>query len=586
LESAQAVTGVTLTELRSLVDKSMVQHTLPERFTLQELLRQYAAEALERSASLYDQAHDRHCAWFTAALKGYAAQFQTPVGDLAFKELVVEIENARAAWIWMVAHLQAERMAQAIYALGYFFSCTQRRQEGITLCNMAAEKLIPLLDSPLTFAEAAGTLAQIWTWQFLMSGLQDSNEADRLAGQCQALLDRAEEAGVDVRSERALFLLWRGCFARKIETIRETFARSRELYLELGDQGQAALPLVFWGETAASMGEYAEARQVLEQFLAEQTAQGRVTGLARAHNWLAWCAWSEGNLDEAEAWMQENLTLRETKGNSAAIAGGKAELAKIFVRQGKYAEAKALIEEGISFFDAEVDSSSCSHILFLAEAEVHLGLYAQAYQRALEIQSIVQDRMAGYHWAIAFSCYLTGLAELGLGESDHARHDLAESIRIFRERQFTPVILGWALSGLAYAERRLGNRQAAWEHLREAIGIGMDKDIFWVFIYVLPTAALLLADQGENAQAVELYALALRYAIISNSRWFEDVAGREIAALAASLPLEVAAAAQERGRRRDLQETALELLVEIERVRSQSTAIETANKASKHEIDN
>jgi hypothetical protein len=132
----------------------------------------------------------------------------------------------------------------------------------------------------------------------------------------------------------------------------------------------------------------------------------------------------------------------------------------------------------------------------------------------------------------------------------------------------------------------LGNRQAAWEHLREAIGIGMDKDIFWVFIYVLPTAALLLADQGENAQAVELYALALRYAIISNSRWFEDVAGREIAALAASLPLEVAAAAQERGRRRDLQETALELLVEIERVRSQSTAIETANKASKHEIDN
>jgi hypothetical protein len=49
---------------------------------------------------------------------------------------------------------------------------------------------------------------------------------------------------------------------------------------------------------------------------------------------------------------------------------------------------------------------------------------------------------------------------------------------------------------------------------------------------------------------------------VANSRWFEDLAGNEMAAAAAQLPPDVAAAAQERGRARDLWETVAELLAE------------------------
>ena len=73
----------------------------------------------------------------------------------------------------------------------------------------------------------------------------------------------------------------------------------------------------------------------------------------------------------------------------------------------------------------------------------------------------------------------------------------------------------------------------------------------------------LLADRGEVERAVELYALASRYPYVANAQWFEDVAGRHIAAVAASLPPEVVAAAQERGRARDLWATAEELLAEF-----------------------
>ena len=83
-------------------------------------------------------------------------------------------------------------------------------------------------------------------------------------------------------------------------------------------------------------------------------------------------------------------------------------------------------------------------------------------------------------------------------------------------------------------------------------------------IYVLPGLALLLADEGQAERAVELYALASRHPLVANSRWFEDVAGRHIASVAATLPPEVVSAAQERGRARDLDATVAELLAEWE----------------------
>lgn len=81
---------------------------------------------------------------------------------------------------------------------------------------------------------------------------------------------------------------------------------------------------------------------------------------------------------------------------------------------------------------------------------------------------------------------------------------------------------------------------------------------------VLPAVALILADQGAVERAVELYALASCYPLVANAQWYEDVAGKHIAAAAKALPPEGVAAAKERGRVRDLDATVKELLVELE----------------------
>ena len=103
------------------------------------------------------------------------------------------------------------------------------------------------------------------------------------------------------------------------------------------------------------------------------------------------------------------------------------------------------------------------------------------------------------------------------------------------------------LSLRAIAEGGLGKTVQGRQHLYEALNASVDE-AFMVRVFPISGVAFLLADAGEHERAVELYALASRYPYVANSRWFEDVFGRHIDAVAATLPPEVAEAALERGR--------------------------------------
>jgi hypothetical protein len=117
--------------------------------------------------------------------------------------------------------------------------------------------------------------------------------------------------------------------------------------------------------------------------------------------------------------------------------------------------------------------------------------------------------------------------------------------------------------GLGFVERGHGNLGQAREHLTAGLKTVVELlPGWWCHCYV-PAIALLLADEGETERAVELHALASRYAVVANSQWFDDVSGKHIAAVANTLPPEAVAAAQERGRARDLVATMEELLEEL-----------------------
>jgi hypothetical protein len=99
--------------------------------------------------------------------------------------------------------------------------------------------------------------------------------------------------------------------------------------------------------------------------------------------------------------------------------------------------------------------------------------------------------------------------------------------------------------------------------LLEAIWNAARRQAFLAALLVLPAIALILAEYGHNERAVELYALAWRHPVIANAQSFTDSFGQRLDAVVAELPPSVAAAAQARGQRLDLWETAAALDAEL-----------------------
>jgi tetratricopeptide (TPR) repeat protein len=157
------------------------------------------------------------------------------------------------------------------------------------------------------------------------------------------------------------------------------------------------------------------------------------------------------------------------------------------------------------------------------------------------------------------------LGRLALVESDYqeAENWLQQGLALF-ETFGQHWQMSELRSTLAYVERGRGRRDQAREHLCAALRITADSHYRNAALQSLPAMALLLLDGGAPERAIELYALAGRYPYVANSRWFEDVAGREITAAAEALPPDVVARAQERGRARDLWATVEELLEELD----------------------
>jgi predicted ATPase/DNA-binding SARP family transcriptional activator len=561
-EAAQAVTGVSLQELMALVDKSLLHRAPTGRYEIHELLRQYAADKLRREEKLDESpaaaeaAHDQHCSYYTAALQQWAADLKGPRQQAALAEMDLEIENARAAWTWAVEQGQVERLDQALEGLCRFYDLCGRWQEGEAACRVAADRLAT--------GKGMRVRAKALAWQGRFSlKLRGTGPALELQRQSLELLEMPELAEQDTRSERA-FILWQmgEAMAYRGYECTELFEQALALYRELGDRWGMAYALEGLGWLDLHSGTYGEARRLFEECLAIRRSLDDRMEIARSLLCLGNVARDQGQLEEGERLLRECIALCQESGDRVHLAEGFLDLANTLVRYlGKFAEAYPLIEKGEAIYSdlGRRDRLALSN-LHRGWWRMHQGQYEQAHERARAALTIARE--VGYpSWISGALCVLGGtvLAEGAYAEAQ----DLLEESRALHQESGLPDDTSQTLPMLGYAARAVGQRSQARQHLSKALRAGAETGDFLLLVSSLPAAALLLADRGEKERAVELYALASRYPMVANSQWCEDVAGRHIAEVAATLPPDVVAAAQERGRARDLDATVKELLAEL-----------------------
>jgi predicted ATPase len=565
-EAAQEVTGASLRELMSLANRSLLHRAPTGRYEVHELLRQYAAAKLDLSPGTAAAVCDKHCAYYTAAVALQADALRGPRQQAAMAEIEAEIENARAAWEWAVERGQLERLEQAMEGLGLFHELRMRYEEGEAAFRVAASRLA---------AMDGGTTRRAWvvalTWQALFDRqLGRAEVARQLLQRGLDLLEGPELANVDVRLEEARVLLELGridYWSGNKEKARQLALQSLTLCRAVGDRRATANALSILGNVTQMMGEYELARRSHQEALEIRRALGDQGGIVESLAEIGIAFSNQGQFQEAERSARESVTIGRQLGDQIYCIAGLFRLANVHNCKGEFAEGLSLAEENLAVLDdlgASVPLAWGRNQVGFCKA--HLGHYEQA--RVHLQQGLALARQIDYRWALGSA--LLGLGYIALAEERYAdaQRRLQESVAVLQETRAQSDV-GRPLALLADAACGLGRLSKARVHLCTALRIAVEIRDLPTAMHALPAAALLVAssnpaDLGQVERAVEIYALASRYGHVAQSRLCEDVVGRHIAAVAAALPPDVLAAAQERGLVRDLWSTVEELLAELQ----------------------
>jgi len=562
-QAIRQVTGATLMELKSLAGKSLINANRDGRHEMHELLGQYAAEKLERNREANFEAHDRHCSYYLDSIAECEHDLFGPQIKRVMADIDDDLENVRSALRWAAAHQQVERLDRAINPLFQYYYWRDRHHSMFKDAQIIVEGL-DRVDSP----EARLITARALVRQGWFLPYQEDLE---LVMKSEAILYRDDLISLDTRKDMA-FVLWRlGELIVSSDPHRglEISKESLVLFREVGD---------LWGEAAAlnNLTHHANVTGNLEEekrlrgkckIIYEQ--MGNPIELAESLIQLAWLAADQLDVEEAEHLARQSYKMLDDVGYPSSVARSSFNLGKILYPVGRFDKAlERLKEASVIFEDLGHDSGEMLCIYWIAWTYLHIGEYESAGSLAREnltnYESRANESGRGYTHFL--------LANLALVREDlvEVRRQIQKARTIYGHHDQYLELL--CLLSLGMTERLSGSESDCQNYLIEALRIATSREKFGFTDNGLDLAALLFADRGEVERAVEIYELACQRPFVANSQWIEDVYGKQIVAVAESLPPEVIKAARQRGRERDPWETAKEILAELEAEQEEESA--------------
>jgi predicted ATPase/DNA-binding SARP family transcriptional activator len=141
MQAAQRIVGVTLAQLARLVKKSLVQRDLNSgRYSIHELLRQYAQEHLQASgkSESIQTTHSRYYLEWLGHLKD-DIQGRRQLG--ALDEIEADIDNVRSAWQWASQRHDFNLLNHALESFYNFFDMFSRHHEGVEILRQTVTQL-------------------------------------------------------------------------------------------------------------------------------------------------------------------------------------------------------------------------------------------------------------------------------------------------------------------------------------------------------------------------------------------------------------------------------------------------------------
>lgn len=566
-EAARALTGTSLRTLAALVNKSLLRANRDNsRYDIHELLRQYATRKLRESEKKEEETvRDRHAAYYCAFLREREDDLRGERQQEALGEIEAELENAAIAWRRAVEKQKVPQLEQALLPLALFYRWNGRIREGEAMCRLAAEKLMASQaapgDTPRTHL-----LLKLLTWQGAFELAAANYEAAAQALQkAKTLLDNPLLRERDTEADEAFLLLQLSekasiqAFSGDAITLNE---QSLSLYRSIDDAWGVAEALDSLASKHQTLGNADIAVELQEECLTIRQQLNDPRGIAKSYSSLGHYILFAGDIERSEWYLRKSLNLFRDLDTRADLRHPLLILGINLLFGGKF-------QESIDSFEAcwdihrelGIPHEPGSANVGIARAKINLARYDEA--RDLSEADLMRYRSLNHKWYIAFTLFNLGRIALVEGDVAQAQKHFQESITLLAEMDDRP-LLPDVLFCLALVRRRHGEREQALQAIVKGLKIALESSPLDPMRFELPALALLCIDDGDIERAVELYAAARRSPYIANSRWFEEIAGQEIAQAAAALPSDAIDAAEERGRARDLRATAVALLAQLE----------------------
>lgn len=321
-ETAAEVAGATLATLAALVDKSLLRRGAAGRYSLHELIRQYAAARLAEQPEEEETTRARHAACFVRLAGERAERIKGSEQAAATAELAAEIDNIRPAWIWAVRHGPHDDLVNAGEALRWFYEFRSWLQEGAALFADGVAQL-----------RQAGPGDDTTAWRLTLG---------RLLGNLGYLSTRT------------------GAFDAATAAMDE----SEALLTEVGDAVGLARTLVSRAQLAYWIGDFAYARRLSERSLALSAATASLDVRAMGQTAASMAAHAVGDLAAAESLFRAALAAWRELGNPRGTIWCITSCCPTLLALGDHNEAQQLLRESLALSSRANDAGGTAMTLY------------------------------------------------------------------------------------------------------------------------------------------------------------------------------------------------------------------------------
>ena len=375
--AAQEAAGAALRGLSQLVDKALLRRDPGTgRYSIHELLRQYAEEQLKHSPGEEHSANENHGNYFADFMKTRLIHLRDNRSKTALLEIGADFDNIRVAWNYWVDKRDTHRILDFVSALWFFFEMHGSFIPAIQFFGNAAEKFTT---SEPVFAWVHAELQARRAWFTALIGLPDKglrmvqeslqilseinkheisvetfhcaninaifmNKAEFVSQICQQMKERAEQSGEIW--ERGFALIWSACsflMQHKLDEASKAGQEALAIFEKLDEPfGTSVASGVILSAIAMATGNIGAAKayclrgmQAAEEINYRRFLQIMYDGLGTA-------SLLENEYQQAQQFFIKSLRISQECGQTREMLSSLLDLASVYLAQDNLSDALAL----------------------------------------------------------------------------------------------------------------------------------------------------------------------------------------------------------------------------------------------------